>query len=58
MTKGHNQSHHKQSGQTPTNQVRNDENRHLKNQQRDKNPNQGRNKTEDQSGGTKGQNAI
>ncbi|MEJ8756121.1 hypothetical protein WG947_03875 [Pontibacter sp. H259] len=58
MTKGHNQSHHKQSGQPPVNEVQNGENKHLKNQQRDKSLNQGRNKTEDQSGGTKGKNAI
>ncbi|MBC5775350.1 hypothetical protein H8S95_14820 [Pontibacter sp. KCTC 32443] len=57
MTKGHNQSHHKQSGQTPTN-AHTDENRHLKNKQKDKSPEQGRSSKQDQSGGTKGQNAI
>ena len=58
MTKGHNQSHHKQSGQTPTSSANRDENRHLKDQQKDKSPDQGRNKNKEQSGGTKGKNAI
>ncbi|MBB6610956.1 hypothetical protein H7F15_07905 [Pontibacter sp. Tf4] len=58
MTKGHNQSHHKQHGTMPANSVRKDENRQLKEQQQDKSPDQGRNKAKDQSGGTKGQNAI
>lgn len=58
MTKGHNQSHHKQSGQAPTNSANKNENAHLKGQQKDKSPDQGRNKKNEQSGGTKGQNAI
>lgn len=58
MTKGHNQSHHKQSSTSPTNATKQDENRHLKDKNKDKSPNQGRNKETDQSGGTKGQNAI
>lgn len=58
MTKGHNQSHHKQSGQTPTSSMNKDESRHLKDQQKDKSPDQGRSKNRDQSGGTKGKNAI
>ncbi|HEY4649790.1 MAG TPA: hypothetical protein VIG72_00170 [Pontibacter sp.] len=58
MTKGHNQSQHKQSGSTPQNAARQDENKHLKDSQKEKNPNQGRNKDKDPSGGTKGQNAI
>lgn len=34
------------------------QNRHLTDQKQNKSPNQGRNETKDQSGGTKGQNAI
>lgn len=58
MTKGHNQSHHKQTGKTPTNAANQDQNRQLKDQQKDKSPDQGRNKDKDPSGGTKGKNAI
>lgn len=58
MTKGHKQSHHKQSGQTPTSSVNKNESRHLKDQKQDKSPTQGRNADKDQSGGTKGRNAI
>ena len=58
MTKGHNQEPGKQS--LPKAKDKNDikENRHLTDKKQDKSPNQGRNETKDQSGGTKGQNAI
>lgn len=59
MTKGHNQSHHKQQrSNTPTNEAKQDENRHLKDSNKNKSPEQGRNKQQDPSGGSKGQNAI
>ncbi|WP_202923666.1 hypothetical protein [Pontibacter fetidus] len=58
MTKGHNQSHHKQSGQTPSGSVSKGESRHLKDQPKDKSPDQGRNQYKEQSGNTKGRNAI
>ncbi|PRY16507.1 hypothetical protein CLV24_101353 [Pontibacter ummariensis] len=58
MTKGHNQDPKKQShpfGKDPNDKK---ENRHLSDQKQNKSPHQGRNENEDQSGGTKGQNAI
>lgn len=58
MTKGHNQEPNKQS--LPKGKDADDikANRHLTDKKQDKSPNQGRNETKDQSGGTKGQNAI
>jgi hypothetical protein len=59
MTKGHNQDEQKNKNQKPEakHQGGQEGNRSLSDQQKDKNPKQGRNKG-DQSGGTKGQNAI
>ncbi|WP_018479732.1 hypothetical protein [Pontibacter roseus] len=59
MTKGHNQD--KNKSQKPEAKKQSDQPGHnssLSDQQKDKSPNQGRNKEKDQSGGTKGQNAI
>jgi len=58
MTKGHNQDSSKQSKPFDKDPDDKKENRHLKDQKQNKSPNQGRNENEDQSGGTKGQNAI
>ena len=58
MTKGHNQD--KNKSQKPEAKKQSDQpgnNSSLSDQQKNKSPNQGRNKG-DQSGGTKGQNAI
>jgi hypothetical protein len=58
MTKGHNQSHHKQTKQEPTSSASTSDNKNLKSQDKDKSPDQGRSRNRDQSGGTKGKNAI
>lgn len=58
MTKGHNQDANKQTDPKPKNPDDIKENRHQTDQKQNKDPDQGRNSGEDQSGGTKGQNAI
>ncbi|MFD3000733.1 hypothetical protein ACFS7Z_10205 [Pontibacter toksunensis] len=58
MTKGHNQAPNKQTDPKPKNPDDQNENRHLTDKKQNKDPDQGRNSGEDQSGGTKGQNAI
>jgi hypothetical protein len=59
MTKGHNQDKNKSQQQPEAKQKGGQEgNRSLSDQQKNKDPNQGRNEKKDQSGGTKGQNAI
>ncbi len=58
MTKGHNQDKNKSQQQPEAKHKGGQEgNRSLSDQQKNKDPNQGRNKG-DQSGGTKGKNAI
>jgi len=58
MTKGHNQERHKQSKPEARDKNNVKENRSQSDQPKNKSPNQGRNANEEQSGGTKGQNAI
>ncbi|WP_168194080.1 hypothetical protein [Pontibacter sp. SGAir0037] len=58
MTKGHNQDRNEQRNPQPENRHDSGQNRSLSDQQKDKSPNQGRNSNPEQSGGTKGQNAI
>jgi hypothetical protein len=58
MTKGHNQDLHKQSKPHAKSSDDKGENRHLTDQKQNKSPNQGRNENKEQSGGTKGPNAI
>ncbi|WP_266202662.1 hypothetical protein [Pontibacter kalidii] len=58
MTKGHNQSQNKQSQPHGKSSDDKKANRHQSDQQKNKSPNQGRNENKEQSGGTKGQNAI
>ncbi|MDX5420869.1 MAG: hypothetical protein LPK07_05710 [Hymenobacteraceae bacterium] len=58
MTKGHNQQRHKQSNPEARDKNNVKENRSLSDQQKNKSPNQGRNENKEQSGGTKGPNAI
>ena len=55
MTKGHNQE--KTNDADPKNKTKGQD-RKLSDSQKEKSPNKGRNSDEDQSGGTKGQNAI
>ena len=57
MTKGHNQDKNKSQQPEAKKKGGQEGNRSLGDQQKDKSPNQGRNKG-DQSGGTKGPNAI
>ncbi|CAM3767296.1 hypothetical protein POKO110462_18960 [Pontibacter korlensis] len=58
MTKGHNQDRNKTSKPEAKKQGGQEGHRSLSDQQKDKSPNQGRRDDKDQSGGTKGQNAI
>ncbi|MEJ8801396.1 hypothetical protein [Pontibacter sp. H249] len=58
MTKGHNQDRHKQSNPEARDKNNVKENRHLTDQKQNKSPDQGRNQNKEQSGGTKGKNAI
>lgn len=58
MTKGHNQERSKQSNPEPRENTTKGQDNHKSDQKQNKSPNQGRNENEDQSGGTKGQNAI
>lgn len=58
MTKGHNQDLNKQSQPHAKSSNDKKENRHLTDQKQNKSPNQGRNENKEQSGGTKGKNAI
>jgi hypothetical protein len=60
MTKGHNQDRNKSTKPEAKHQPSQGQgqNRSLSDQKKDKSPNQGRNAEKDQSGGTKGQNAI
>jgi len=58
MTKGHNQGPGKQQTAEGKGKDVDKQNSHLSDKQKNKSPNQGRNKDEDPSGGTKGQNAI
>ena len=58
MTKGHNQDKNKSHQPEAKHKGGQEGHRSLGDQQKDKNPNQGRNEKKDQSGGTKGKNAI
>lgn len=58
MTKGHNQEKGKQSNPEAKNSTTPGQTHHKSDQKQDKSPDQGRQKTKDQSGGTKGKNAI
>lgn len=58
MTKGHNQDPNKQSQPFAKSADDKKENRHLTDQKQNKSPDQGRNENKEQSGGTKGKNAI
>lgn len=58
MTKGHNQDRNKQSNPEPRNSTTQGQTNSKSDQQQNKSPNQGRNDNKEQSGGTKGKNAI
>lgn len=58
MTKGHNQDRSKQTNPQARNKNDVGENRRLTDQDQNKSPDQGRNQRKEQSGGTKGKNAI
>jgi hypothetical protein len=58
MTKGHNKDENKNQKPEAKHKGGQEGHRSLSDQQQDKDPDQGLNKKKDQSGGTKGQNAI
>lgn len=58
MTKGHNQERSKQSNPLPRNEATQGQTNSKSDQKKGKSPDQGRNTNKEQSGGTKGKNAI